>query len=71
MHSDSDVDLLIVVPDGTNRRDTAKKLYTEISGNGVPFDLLVTTPSVLERQRDNPGLIYHKILTEGRKVYAA
>jgi hypothetical protein len=35
------------------------------------MDVLVATPSVLERHRDNPGLIYRTILEEGREVYAA
>jgi hypothetical protein len=33
--------------------------------------LLVATPSDLEENRDNLGLIYHKVLEEGRTVYAA
>jgi predicted nucleotidyltransferase len=67
----SDVDLLVVVPDGSHRRRTAQRLYREIRGIGVPFDILVTTPSDLERHKDNIGLIYRTVLEEGREVYAA
>jgi len=65
----SDVDLLVVMPEGTHRRRTAQHLYQQISGNGVSFDVLVATPSMLEKHSDNPGLIYRTILEEGQEVY--
>jgi len=68
---DSDLDVLVVMPDGTHRRHTAQYLYREIRGITTPFDLLVATPSDLEWHRDNPGLIYREILRAGRTVYAA
>ena len=71
MGPDSDVDLLIVMPEGTHRRHTAMGLYRTIRGVRVPFDVVVATPSDLERHRDNPSLIYRTVLTEGRTVYAA
>lgn len=67
----SDIDLLVVMPDGTHRRQTAQRLYREIIGIGVPFDLVVTTRSDLERHAENRGLIYRAALREGREVYAA
>ena len=68
---DSDIDLLIVMPEGTHRRRTAQQLYLEIQNVPIAFDLVVATPADLERHRDNPGLIYRRILTEGRELYAA
>lgn len=68
---DSDVDLLVVMPEGTQRRATAQRLYREISGVGIPFDIIVATPTDLERHRDNIGLVYRSALREGREVYAA
>lgn len=69
--ADSDIDLLIVMPEGTHRRRTAQSLYRAIGSIGVPFDLLVVTSADLARHRDNPGLIYRTILAEGQEVYAA
>lgn len=69
--ADSDIDLLIVVADGTHRRQTAQRLYREINGIGAPFDLVVATRSDLEQHADNKGLIYRSVLREGREVYAA
>jgi predicted nucleotidyltransferase len=68
---ESDADLLIVMKDGTHRRRTAQTLYRQLRGTRIPFDLLVTTPSDLERHRSNNGLIYSRILREGKEVYAA
>ena len=71
MGPDSDIDVLVVMPDGVHRRRTAQLLYRQIRGLGVPFDILVATPDDLENHRDNIGLIYQSILREGREVYAA
>jgi len=68
---DSDVDLLIVMPDGVHRRRTAQLLYRKIRGIDVPFDVIVATPTDLEKHKDNIGLIYSTILQEGKEVYAA
>lgn len=67
----SDIDLLVVMPDGTHRRKTSQALYCRARGIGVPFDVLVATPQDLEAHKDNVGLIYRKILQEGVEVYAS
>ena len=71
MESDSDIDVLVVMPEGVHRRRTAQLLYRQIRGLGVPFDILVATPDDIERHKDNIGLIYQSILREGREVYVA
>ena len=65
----SDVDLLVVMPEGHRPLSVAKQIYREVSCNGVAFDVLVATPDQLEKHRDNPGLIYRTVLQEGRDVY--
>jgi len=67
----SDVDLLVVMPEGIHKRQTAQMLYRRLRGLPVPVDILVTTEADLDRQKDNPGLIYRTILQEGRELYAA
>lgn len=71
MGPDSDVDVLVVMPEGVHRRKTAQALHLKMSGIPLPVDILVATPDDLERHRDNIGLIYHRILREGREIYAA
>ena len=68
---DSDIDLLVVMPEGTPRLATAEKLYMRMFGIPAAIDFLVATPSDLERNRDNIGLVYRTILKEGRELYAA
>jgi predicted nucleotidyltransferase len=67
----SDIDLLVVMPEGVHRRRIAQRLYQNITRSGVPFDILVATPADLQKHKDNIGLIYRTILQEGREVYAA
>lgn len=68
---DSDIDVLVVMPEGVHCRRTAQLLYRQIRGLGVPFDILVTTPGALEKHKDNIGLIYRTVLKEGKEIYAA
>jgi len=68
-NDDSDIDLLVVMPEGTHRRKTAQLLYKNIRNISIPFDILVVTSSDLEKYKDSVGLIYREILTEGKQVY--
>lgn len=65
----SDIDLLIVMPDGTERKETIKQLYGRLGWADVSVDYVVTTPSVFGCQADNIGLIYPEIVRTGRDVY--
>lgn len=71
MGQNSDIDIFILMPEGVHRRRTAQFLYQKIKGIGKPVDILVATPSDLEKHKDNIGLIYRTILSEGKEVYAA
>lgn len=68
---DSDIDLLVVVPDGTPRRPTAQHLYRHIWNADVSVDYLVATPSFLDAHGANVGLIYREVLHTGREVYVS
>ena len=65
----SDIDLLVVMPEGVHRRRTAQKLYREIKGLRVPFNIVVATAQDLEKHKDNDGLIYKNAIKEGIEVY--
>lgn len=69
--ADSDIDVLIVMPEGVRRRQTAQLLYRQITGLEVPFDIIVATSNDLQKYKDNIGLIYHTVLKEGKEIYAA
>ena len=68
---DSDLDVMVVMPNGTHRAQTVRHLYREIAGFGFPVDIVVTTPDILAQHQDNIGLIYRTVLAEGREVYVA
>ena len=67
----SDVDLLIVVPDGTHRRDAARKAFRALSGLGIAKDVIVVTESDVKEFGENPSLVIKPALEEGREVYHA
>ena len=66
---DSDIDLMVVMPDGTHCRNTMGDLYSKLSLVKVEFDILVTTPGILHKHRNNIGLIYYYALKDGRIIY--
>jgi predicted nucleotidyltransferase len=66
-----DLDVLVVMPNGTNCRVVARQLYKSLKNVGKPFDLVVSTPQILDRHRENPGLVYKSILDSGKELYAA
>ena len=71
MGADSDIDVLVVMPDGAHRRHTAEMLHRQFSGIPYGIDVVVATPSDLEKNRYSVGQIYRTILEEGRELYAA
>ena len=68
---DSDIDLLVVMPDGTDRRAAMTRIGSRLRRPGVGIDLLVTTPAVLATRGNDPGLIYRTVLQTGRDLYSA
>lgn len=67
---DSDIDLLVVMPDGTDRRAAMTRIGSRLRRPGVGIDLLVTTPAVLAARGHAPGLISQTVLQTGRDLYA-
>ena len=68
---DSDIDLLVVMPDGTHRRNTMRHLYSNIDFFIVPFDILVANEGDLIEYKDDVGLIYYYALKDGKSIYAS
>lgn len=70
MGPDSDIDVMVVMPDGTHRLNATRELYKQLSGFGFPVDIVIATPKILEQHKNNIGLIYRTVLAEGREAYA-
>ena len=71
MGEDSDLDVLVVMPDGTHRRQTAQDIYRHMWGFGVAKDIVVVTESDLLEYSENPYMILKNALEEGRELYHA
>lgn len=71
MGPSSDLDVLVVVPNGNDCLALAQLLYRRLRGLGYAKDILVVQQSDLEQYGNNPYLIYHTALTEGKELYHA
>jgi predicted nucleotidyltransferase len=69
MHEESDVDLLVVMPDGTDRRQAAIAIHGALSGLGIAKDVVVTTPTEIAHRGDLIGTILYPALREGKVLY--
>lgn len=68
--SGSDLDLLVVMPDGTDRRAATVDLLVSLADLGVPKDVVVTTPAHAALHRDSGWHVVGAALRDGRTVYA-
>lgn len=71
MGPDSDLDLLVVMPDGSHRRRTAQAIYRGLSGLGVAKDVVVVTERDVREHGENPSLVLCPALQHGRELYHA
>jgi len=71
MGPDSDVDVLVVMPEGTDHTEVGTTLHRNFRGIGFAVDIVVVTPTELERLGDDIGFVYYDALRDGREVYAA
>jgi predicted nucleotidyltransferase len=67
----SDVDVLVVMPDGVHRRETTRQIYRALRRLGVPKDVVVVTASDIERFGNDPSLVIYPALSEGKEIYHA
>jgi predicted nucleotidyltransferase len=67
----SDVDLLVIMPDGAHRRRTAQLIYRGLIGLGVAKDIVVATETDIRQFGGNPSLVLFPALREGREIYCA
>lgn len=68
----SDIDLLVVMPDGLTprqRRDLTVAMLRTLRDLPVAKDVVVTTPEIISRSGDVVGTVLSYALEEGRTVY--
>lgn len=71
MGKHSDLDLLVVMPDGVHRRETAQKIYMGLLDFDFATDIVVVTESDILKYGSNPSLVIYPALKEGREIYHA
>jgi uncharacterized protein len=71
MAADSDIDLLVIVPDGTARRDAMRVIYRRLFGFPHATDVVVVTEQDVREFGSSSGLVIQHALREGREVYHA
>jgi predicted nucleotidyltransferase len=71
MGPDSDVDVMVVMPEGTNQLHLAQHLRAHLFLFDLPFavDIIVATPEQLKRYKDDIGFVYFAALKEGKEIY--
>lgn len=71
MGPNSDLDVLVVMPNGTHRRKTTQEIYRRMWGFGFAKDIIVVTESDVQKHRSNPYMIIKNALEEGKELYHA
>jgi hypothetical protein len=56
MGKDSNLDVLVIMPDGTHRRQTAQAIYRHMWSFGVAKDIVVVTESDLQAYGENTSM---------------
>ena len=65
----SDVDLMVIMPEGTDCRATAIAVLVDLRGSILPKDVLVTTPDSFARAVDDVGSVQHSVRDDGVMLY--
>ena len=65
----SDVDLLVVMPDGTDRREAAVEMGVAVGDLPIAKDIVVTTPAHIAQRGNVIGTVLRPALNEGKVLY--
>ncbi len=66
---DSDVDLLVVMPEPVDKRETAVQIREALSDSLLPKDIIVSSPDEIAERGDMAGTILRPALREGKILY--
>ena len=71
MTAHSDLDVLVVLPDGADPTAAELAIYRKLWGLRFGADVLAVTEGDLERFQSNPYVVIHTALKEGKELYRA
>lgn len=67
--TDSDVDFLLIMANGTHRRRTAVKAYQALGSQGIAKDIVVVTEDDVKKFGPFSGTIIGPAISQGKVVY--
>lgn len=67
--ANSDIDLLVVLPLVTSKRQAAIAMRRALADLPIGKDIVVTTPEEISRRGYIIGTVLHEALTEGKVLY--
>jgi uncharacterized protein len=68
-HSDSDIDLIVVLPKVENKHAAAVAIRRATAGLPVPLDVIAVDPDEIRRHGDAIGSVLRPALKEGEVVH--
>ena len=71
MGPNSDLDTLVVMPDDSDCREVTMTLIRRLRGLRCPTDIVVVRQADVEQYGDNPYLVIHTALSQGKELYRA
>ena len=66
---ESDIDLLVVLPEVANKRHAAVAIRRLLTDLPMPKDIVVTTPKEIARRGELVGTVLRPALREGKVLY--
>jgi predicted nucleotidyltransferase len=67
--ADSDIDLLVIMPDGADKRRTAIEIRRALRDLPLGKDIIVSTPEEIARRGRLVGTVLQPALREGRVLF--
>lgn len=68
-HADSDIDLVVVLPQVDDKHAAAVAVRRATASLPVPLDVIAVDDAELQRRRDEIGSVLHPALREGEVVH--
>ena len=68
---ESDVDLLVLFDELTDRHEMTRRLYSRLVGSALPKDLVIATRREFERYREVTNCIFWVAAHHGQVIYEA
>lgn len=66
---DSDIDLLVVLPEANDKYSATVEMLRALRGLGIPVDVVPTDPEEVKRRGEVVGSVLREALRHGKVIY--